>query len=83
MAPADATPEFIEEFRRKCSNKPLRSYGRFLGKACTVILGGQCEQASAISLVIERIPASLVDRHCLIILFFYSHRHFLLQKSLR
>ena len=63
MIPADATPEFIEQFRREMGfNKPLAvQYGRFLLGAVHGDFGKSLrQQASAISLVIERIPASLL-----------------------
>jgi peptide/nickel transport system permease protein len=75
MVPADATPEFIEQFRREMGfNKPLVvQYGRFLLGAAQGDFGRSLrQQASAISLVIERIPASLLltSASILIALFF-------------
>jgi peptide/nickel transport system permease protein len=75
MVPADATPEFIEQFRREMGfNKPLAvQYGRFLLGAVHGDFGRSLrQQASAISLVIERIPASLLltSTSILIALFF-------------
>jgi len=63
MIPADATPEFIEQFRREMGfNKPLIvQYGNFLLGAVHGDFGKSLrQQAGAISLVIERIPASLL-----------------------
>lgn len=63
MVPADATPEFIEQFRREMGfNKPLIvQYGNFLLGAVRGDFGKSLrQQAGAISLVIERIPASLL-----------------------
>jgi peptide/nickel transport system permease protein len=63
MIPADATPEFIEQFRREMGfNEPLIiQYGNFLLGAVQGDFGKSLrQQAGAISLVIERIPASLL-----------------------
>lgn len=63
MVPADATPEFIEQFRREMGfDAPLIiQYGRFIkGAVCGDFGRSLRQQASAVSLVIERIPASLL-----------------------
>jgi peptide/nickel transport system permease protein len=63
MVPLDASPEFIEKFREEMGfNDPLIvQYGRFVKGAFRGDFGKSLrQQASAISLVIERIPASLL-----------------------
>lgn len=63
MVPADATPEFIERFRREMGfDDPLLvQYWRFISGAIRGDFGRSLrQQASALSLVVERIPASLL-----------------------
>lgn len=63
MVPADATPEYMEEFRSHMGfDKPLIvQYVRFLGGAVQGNFGQSLrQQADALSLVIERIPASML-----------------------
>jgi peptide/nickel transport system permease protein len=64
MIPADATPEFIEQFRKEMGfNRPLIvQYGRFILGAAHGDFGKSLrqQQYGAISLVIERIPASFL-----------------------
>lgn len=63
MVPLDASPEFVEQFREEMGfNDPLVvQYGRFIAGAVRGDFGKALRQhASAISLVIDRIPASLL-----------------------
>jgi len=63
MVPADATPEYMQEFRRDMGfDKPLvQQYLFFITKAATGDFGQSLrQQAGAMHLVIERIPASLL-----------------------
>jgi peptide/nickel transport system permease protein len=63
MVPLDASPEFVEQFREEMGfNDPLIvQYGRFIAGAVRGDFGRALrQQASALSLVIERIPASLL-----------------------
>lgn len=63
MVPLDASPEFVEQFREEMGfNDPLIvQYGRFIAGAVRGDFGRALrQQASAVSLVIERIPASLL-----------------------
>jgi peptide/nickel transport system permease protein len=63
MVPTDATPEFVETFREQMGfNRPLIiQYGTFITGAIRGDFGQSLRQtAGALSLVIERIPASLL-----------------------
>ena len=63
MVPADATPAYIEAFRRDMGfDKPLLlQYAFFIGGALRGDFGQSLrQQAPALSLVLERIPASLL-----------------------
>ncbi len=63
MVPTDATPEYVEEFRAQMGfNRPLIvQYGSFIAGAVRGDFGQSLRQtAGALSLVIDRIPASLL-----------------------
>jgi peptide/nickel transport system permease protein len=63
MVPADATHEFIEEFRKEMGfDRPLLvQYGSYIAGAVRGDFGMSLrQQAGAMSLVIDRIPASLL-----------------------
>lgn len=63
MVPTDATPEYVEEFRAQMGfNRPLIvQYGAFIAGAVRGDFGQSLRQtAGALSLVIDRIPASLL-----------------------
>ena len=63
MVPMDASPEFIKQFRQEMGfNDPLIvQYGRFVRNAARGDFGRSLrQQASALTLVLERIPASLL-----------------------
>ncbi len=63
MVPADATQEFIEQFRKEMGfDRPLvAQYGSFIAGAVRGDFGTSLrQQADAMSLVIDRIPASLL-----------------------
>ncbi|RJQ54648.1 MAG: ABC transporter permease [Desulfobacteraceae bacterium] len=63
MVPADATPEFIEQFRKEMGfDRPLIvQYAAYIGGAVRGDFGRSLrQQAGAISLVLERVPASLL-----------------------
>jgi peptide/nickel transport system permease protein len=63
MVPMDASPEFVRQFRQEMGfNDPLIvQYGRFVKNAAQGDFGKSLrQQASALPLVLERIPASLL-----------------------
>lgn len=63
MVPADATPEFIEQFRKEMGfDRPLIvQYADYIAGAVRGDFGQSLrQQAGAISLVLERVPASLL-----------------------
>lgn len=63
MVPADATPEFIEQFRKEMGfDRPLIvQYAAYIAGAVRGDFGRSLrQQAGAVSLVLERIPASLL-----------------------